>query len=293
MMKNSYVLVTAARNEEAYIEKTIQSVVNQTILPKRWVIVSDGSTDRTDEIVSQYAANYGFIKLVHAKPQGKRNYASKVNAIKVGFRLLKSVEYDFIGNLDADVSFGPDNYECILRKFEKNARLGIAGGIIFDFYDGGFQRQFASVNSVGGPIQLFRLQCYQDIGGYIPLKKGGVDAIAEVMARMNGWEVRSFPEIRVMHHRRTGTEKGHILSARFRQGVMEYSHGNHPLFEMAKCVSRIREKPYVFGSLFRLLGYNWAFLRRDKREVADEVVKFLRREQIQRLFAVLPKSKSR
>lgn len=97
-------LITPARNEEAYIVKTIQSLINQTILPKKWIIVSDGSTDRTDDIVKRYEANYDFIQLLRREPDTSRNFASKVYAIQAGFKLLNGIEYDFIGNLDADVS---------------------------------------------------------------------------------------------------------------------------------------------------------------------------------------------
>ena len=290
-MNNSYVLITTARNEEAYIEKTIQSVIRETILPKKWVIVSDGSTDRTDEIVKRYEAKYDFIQFVRVYPDPNRNFGSKIRAFNAGHDHLTNVRYDFIGNLDADVSFGPNYCQRILEEFEKNPKLGIGGGIILEPYRKGLRKQFTNLASVAGAVQMFRRQCYEDIGGYTPLEIGGVDALGEVMARMHGWEVRSFPNAEVFHHRATGTAKGGILSARFRQGVMEYSHGYHPLFEIAKCVFRVRERPYLFGSCFRLSGYTWAFLRRVQREVPEHVVKFLRREQMERLYNVISNKK--
>jgi len=289
-MNNSYVIITPARNEEAYIEKTFQSVISQTILPKKWVIVSDGSTDRTDEIVKLYESNYDFIQLLHREPDTSRSFASKVYAIRAGIKQLNGIEYDFIGNLDADVSFEPDYYESVFVKFQENPKLGIAGGELFDNCGGKYIRQLKSTSwSVGGPVQMFRRKCYEDIGGYIPIKLGCEDAIAEIMARMHGWEVKSFPDIRVMHHRRTGTEKGNILSARFRGGVMDYSLGYSPLFEVARCFLRIIEKPYVIGSLFRICGYCWAFLRRDKQILPDEIVKFFHKEQLDRLISTFIK----
>ena len=123
MFKKPYVLITAARNEEAYIEKTINSVISQTILPRKWVIVSDGSTDRTDQIVNKYAAKHDFIQLVHISGSTQRNFRSKVNAINIGYERLKHIEYEFIGILDADVSFKSDYFESILREFQKNPKL--------------------------------------------------------------------------------------------------------------------------------------------------------------------------
>jgi len=290
----TYVLVTAAQNEEDYIEKTIKSVISQTILPKRWVIVSDGSTDCTDLIVENYLEIYDFMQLLRKEDDRSRNFASKVYAIRAGVEYLSDVEYDFIGNLDADVSFEPDYYERVLTKFKENPRLGIAGGILFEAFRGKWIRQFTSTSwSVSGPIQMFRRQCYEDICGYIPLRLGGEDTFAEVMARTNGWEIKAFPDIKVFHHRRTGTENSNILSARFIQGIREYSSGNHLLFEIAKCISRVREKPYVLGSLLRAIGFFYAFIRRKPRMVSNNIIRYLRHEQIGRLIAIFHGRKSR
>ena len=289
VQKPNYILITAARNEGAYIEEPIESVVAQTVLPKRWVIVSDGSTDRTDEIIKRYEAKYDFLKYMRIDSQESRNFGSKIYAFYEGYKQMSHVEYDFIGNLDADVSFGSNYYEQILTRFQENPKLGIAGGTIFDIdkYGRGFHKQFSNLNTVAGAIQMFRNECYKNIGGYIPLSKGGVDAIAGVMARMHGWEVKSFTDLSVFHHRTMGTEKGCIFSARFRQGIMEYSHGNHPLFELAKCLLRIQEKPYLIGSCFRISGYIWAYFRKVQRAVPNDVVSFIRREQIDRLYGTL------
>lgn len=283
-MKTHYILITAARNEDAYIERTIQSVISQSILPKRWVIVSDGSADRTDEIVARYAAKYDFIQLIKVDASTKRSFASKVNAIKLGYDQLGNIQYDFIGNLDADVTFESDYYESILSKFIQNPKLGVAGGTVFDKRGKKFERQFInqSVN-VCGPIQMFRRDCFEEIGGYIPLKNGGIDIFADLKARMRGWEVKSFPDVKVFHYRRTGTESRSVLSYRIHQGIMEYSFGSHPIFEVAKCFLRTLEKPYIIGSLFRIGGYSWAYFRRFKRVIPNDAVEYLRHEQLHRL----------
>ena len=203
----------------------------------------------------------------------------------IGYRRLLDLDYTFVGILDADVSFEPDYYERVLSRFNQNPNLGIGGGVVFDSHNGVFRRRLASLSHVGGPIQMFRRECYEDIGGFVPISIGGEDAIAEVMARMNGWEVRSSPDIKAYHHRRTGTEGSNVYRARFIQGRRAYLLGFHPIFQMAKCLARVVEKPYVLGSLSRLMGYVWSGLRRENRPCTDEFVKHLRREQLRRLVS--------
>lgn len=282
-----YVLITAARNEEAYIEKTIRSVIVQTVLPKKWVIVSDGSTDHTDDIVKQYADSHDFILLLRRSADQKRNYGSKAKSFKLGYEQLTDLEFDFVGNLDADVSFGPTYYEAGLSKFDANEHLGVVGGMRLDLHNGQFLRVHPALNSAGGPTQLFRRQCYEEIGGYLPLRFGGVDTVAETMARMHGWEVETFPELEVFHYRFTGSAGGGLVRAKFKAGILAYSVGYHPLFELARCASRLFDQPPVVGSFSLLAGYCWASLKRYERQVPDDFVRYLRSEQIERLRSAL------
>jgi glycosyltransferase involved in cell wall biosynthesis len=283
MQNNSYVLITPARDEEDYIERVIKSVISQTILPQKWIIVSDSSTDRTDHVVSLYASKHDFIALLRVSVDGCRNFGSKVKAFQLGYEKLKGVTYDFIGNLDADVSFGRDYYEKVLKRFAQNPKIGIAGGVILDVKDGKIQSEQTNINSVGCAVQMFRLQCFNEIGGYIPLEVGGEDAAAEVMARMNGWEVTSFPDIRVFHHRQTGTRDRSIYHARMLNGIEDYQLGYHPLFHMAKSLYRLKEKPFLIGSILRIYGYCRSMFRNDKRMVSNEFIQYLRHEQMRQL----------
>jgi len=281
-----YALVTPARNEQAYIANTILSVITQSVKPVRWVIVSDGSTDATDSIVEKYAADNAFIRLLKRDGDPRRNFGSQVRAIQAGSRLLEGVRYDFFGNLDADISFGPDYYEQILAKFRENPKLGLAGGFVHEKMKDEFRsRKFNSRNSVPHAVQFFRRKCYEDVGGYIPLKYGGPDWHAEVTARMNGWEVRSFPEIKVFHHRRTLGADG-VLSGGYRQGMMDYSLGSSALFEILKCMTRVAHRPYFIYAACRLAGFAAACLKREQRIVSREFVSFLQNEQRARLAGI-------
>ena len=291
MINKKYVLVTPARNEEKYIEKTINSVLIQTIKPERWVIVSDGSTDRTDEIVSKYAAVNDFIIFRRTSDDPTRNFSSKVAAFNFGCESLKGIDYEFIGNLDGDMSFYKDYYEKILNKFEENPKLGIAGGVRMEAHRGEFYLSRSSRNSVAGGFQLFRRECFEKIQGYRPLKYGGIDAVAETMARMYGWEVESFEDILLYHHKPTGLANQSAFKARFRLGVQHYLIGYHPLFSILRFSTRITQKPMFISGFVSIFGFLWASFRRCKRPVSEEFVKYLRSEQITRLKEIFKRGK--
>ncbi|MCZ6703700.1 MAG: glycosyltransferase family 2 protein [Ignavibacteria bacterium] len=276
---NNYVLITPARNEEKFIRKTIESVISQTILPLKWVIVSDGSTDKTDEIVESFANKYDFIQFLKTKNRPDRNFSSKAAAFNLGYEQLNNIQYDFIGNLDADITFENNYYELILKKFELNEKLGIAGGVRIDLIDEEFVIIKSSRHSVAGAFQLFRKECFDSIGGYLPLEYGGIDAVAETTARMQGWEVFSFPEFIIQHHRMTGSSSEDVLRHKFRIGIKYYMIGYHPLFPILRFGSLIFRKPYVIGSLISISGFFWATIRRYERPVTTEFVKYLKSEQ--------------
>ena len=279
-----YAVVTAARNEEAYIEQTLRSVVSQTVKPLKWVIVSDGSTDQTDEIVSRYALQHRWIELLSVQPDPTRNFGSKAKAIQAGYEKVRGLAFDYVAILDADISFGPTYYEKLLEHLMRDPDLGLAGGRQSDFTDGKFIRQDLSMDwSVSGGVQTFRRECYDGMGGYRSMRRGGVDTVAEIMVRMQGKKVRTFPELEVLHHRRTGAEKSGPALTAFHDGVKEYAYGTHFLFEAAKCVRRIGNPPRVVGSLLRMAGYLSAFLRREPIPLPRDVIRFERAEQLQRL----------
>lgn len=286
-MNLKYVLITPARNEEAFIEKTLQSVISQTILPEKWVIVSDGSTDRTDEIVKSYAEGKEWIELIRMPEHKERHFASKVYSFNAGYEKVKNLNFDIIGNLDADISFEKDYFEYLLDKFEKDSQLGVAGT---DYIEGSFHSfkdSYINVYHVNGQCQMFRHQCFEDIGGYVPIKGGGIDWVAVTTARMKGWETYSFPDRTYIHYRRMGTANSNILNARFHYGKKDYFLGNHPLWEIFRGLFQMTKQPYIVGGLFLLSGYFWYFLTRFERPVSKELMRFHRKEQMQRLKDLL------
>jgi glycosyltransferase involved in cell wall biosynthesis len=277
-----YVLITPARNEEAFIELTIQSMVRQTLRPIKWVIVSDGSTDRTDEIVKQYAAQHDWIELLRMPERRERHFGGKALCFRAAWERVKPMEFEFVGNLDADMTFENDLYEFLVGKLAANPRLGVCGSP-FTEGNGTYDFRFSSVEHVSGACQLFRRECFEAIGGYTPIKGGGIDVVAVLTARMKGWQTRTFPEKSLMHHREMGTASHSGMSVRFKLGQKDYVLGRHVLWQLFRSFYQMTRKPLIVGGGALLAGYLWAMIKRAERPVPIELVRFQRQEQMGRL----------
>lgn len=283
----SYALITPAHNEEGFIEKTIESVIQQMALPVKWVIVDDGSTDKTHEIICRYASKHPWIEIVHLQQRRDRNFASKVYAFNAGYDAVKGTHYEIVGNLDADVSFDTDYFAFLLDKFRRNSALGVAGTVFREEGYNSAQQSFEGRNHVAGGCQMFRRECFEEIGGFKPNKAGGVDWIAVTSARMKGWKTESFREKSFFHHRHLGTAGRSPLASSFSYGEKDYYLGGHALWELFRVAYRFTKRPFVLGGLTLGLGYCWAFLRRTPRPVSDELMAFHRKEQMLKLKAIL------
>jgi poly-beta-1,6-N-acetyl-D-glucosamine synthase len=280
-----YVLISPARNEAAFIERTLTSMMAQTMPPLRWVIVDDGSTDRTAEIVTRYATRCPWLELVRRPQHLDRSFAGKVQAFNAGLDRVRALDFNVIGNLDADLSFEPDYLEFLMDKFSEDRKLGVAGTPFTE--DGGYDTakdSFEGENYVAGGCQLFRRDCFEEIGGYVPNRAGGVDWIAVMSARMRGWRVRSFPEKRFHHYRTLGTAQRGTFGANFDYGERAYYLGGSPIWHLFRVAYRLPRKP--LGSIALLLGYCWAAARRIPRPVSREMIRFHRREQMKKLRVI-------
>lgn len=282
-----YVLITPAHNEEEFIEKTIESMIHQTFLPVKWVIVDDGSTDKTPEIINRYLAQRPWIEMVQLPQRRDRSFAAKVHSFNAGYQKFKGLQYEIIGNLDADISFEKDFFAFLVERFAADPTLGVAGTI---FREEGYSSEtdsFEGQTHVSGQCQLFRRRCFEEIGGYIPHRAGGIDWMAVTTARMMGWKTRSFREKSFFHHRHLGTAGRSVLAAMFSYGEKDYYLGGHPIWELFRVAYRITKRPYIFAGLALGLGYCWAFLRRMPRPVSRELMTFHRQEQMLKLKTIL------
>lgn len=284
----TYVVVTPARNEGRFIEQTIQSVIAQTVLPVKWVIVSDGSTDDTDAIVEKYADRHEWIELLRMPERRERNFAAKVHAFNAGLDRIKDLPYEVIASLDADITFEKDYFAFLIGKLFADSNLGLVGTPFRDTgTNGTYDYRFVSIEHVSGACQVFRRECFEAIGGYIPVKGGAIDNIAVITARMKGWKTRTFTEKICLHHREMGTAQTGVMSARFRSGAKDYAIGNHPGWELFRSAYQMTKKPFLLGGFALWTGYFWSFVRRTKRPVSQELIAFHQREQLQRLHKIL------
>lgn len=275
------VLITPARNEAAFLEQTIKSVLRQTVLPLRWIIVSDGSTDGTNDILTKYSNQHNWIERVIRPPRAERHFAGKVEAFDAGYLKVRHLDYDVIGSLDADISLDdPDYLAFLLRKFEENPRLGVAGA---PFREGTVQYdyRFSRKEHVSGACQLFRRECFESIGGYVPIKEGAIDLVAVVTARMKGWRTETFPEKFCVHHRQMGSAKEGFVQATFKSGYGDYRMGVHPAWQLLRSLYQMSRRPLILGGTLLLAGYLWAFITRAKKPVSLDFVHFRGKEQKQ------------
>jgi hypothetical protein len=280
-----YVVISPARNEAKYIGLTLESMAAQKLPPVCWVVVSDGSTDGTDELVAEYQKRCDWLQLVRMPEQRDRSFAAKVHCFNAGLKALEGLEFDVIGNLDADISFDPDYFEFLMAKFAENPRLGV-GGTPFVERGRHYDYRYTNIEHVSGAAQMFRRECFEQIGGYMPIRGGGIDWAAVTTARMRGWETRTFTEKTCLHHRPMGTgASASQLRVWFRLGQKDYSLGGHPAWQVFRSAYQMKRPPYLIGGLSLLSGYFWSALQGVKRPVPEDLVVFHRREQMTRLKA--------
>jgi glycosyltransferase involved in cell wall biosynthesis len=283
-----YVLITAARDAGQSIERTIASVALQTRPPAAWAVVSDGSSDRTDEIVGRHLDQLSWLRLVRIDRSGSANFAAKARALERAYATVVDTPHGAVGNLDADVVVPPEYFERCTGALAEDGALGITGGRVVEVIGGRRRIQRSAATSVAGAVQCFRRPCWEAVGsGYLPLEGGGEDAVAEVLARSAGYTVRCLEDLEVLHDGPVVSGSRSTLGARRARGVTNWRLGYHPLFQIAGAVSRLNEPPALLGSVATLAGYGGAAIRRTPRTPPPEVVDRLRREQTTRLRAAL------
>jgi poly-beta-1,6-N-acetyl-D-glucosamine synthase len=276
-----YVIITPVRDEEKYLRQTIECVLNQTIKPLEWVIVDDGSSDRTGEIIDQYSVRFPWIRAVHRVNRGfRKSGGGVVEAFYDGYRALQSKEWEFIVKLDGDLTFSTNYFERCFAHFCGAPRLGIGGGEIYHSLDRKLKLEANPRFHVRGATKIYRRTCWDGIGGLWVAP--GWDTIDEVKANMLGWTTGSFPELPLIHHRVTGSADGFVRD-RVKHGLACYVSGYHPLFLAASCFRRLVRRPYVVGSFAVLFGFLKGYWGNFAKVDDSKLISYLRNQQLRRL----------
>lgn len=276
-----YVIITPVKDEEKYIRFTIESVINQKIQPSQWIIVDDGSIDKTNEIIASYSKKYDWIKGVYTSDKGPRKPGIRhIRAFYEGYSRLDSTTWDFIVKLDGDLSFSEEYFEKCFSYFNENPKLGIGGGVILNVIDGNLIPEKSPLFHVRGATKIYRRRCWDAIGGL--LISPCYDTLDEVKANMLGYETRSFIDLKLIHHRYTGQSSGKWGNA-VKCGLNNYISGYHPLFMLLKCAKRSTQKPFLIDALGHLHGYISGYIQNVPQASDKALISYLRKQQLKRL----------
>jgi biofilm PGA synthesis N-glycosyltransferase PgaC len=276
-----YVLITPCRDEQEFARRTLQSVANQTVAPALWIIVDDGSTDHTPQILAEYAAKLPYIKVIRRTNRGFRKLGGGViDAFYEGYDSINPEDFDYVCKLDLDLDLPPRYFETLMQKMEQNPRIGTASGK--PWFAGHGARQISEMcgdeNSVG-MIKFYRVECFRQIGGFVrELMWDGIDGHR---CRMHGWIAVSWndPQLRFQHLRPMGTSHKSWWTGRVRHGIGQYYMGTGPLYMLASATYRTTRPPIVLGGIAMLWGYFRSLITHKPRYPDAEFRNFLRKYQ--------------
>lgn len=282
------VIITPVRNEEKYLEWTIISILAQTHRPVEWIIVDDGSNDHTPDIVERYAKDYPFIHLVKRQDRGFRQVGGGVvAAFNFGMEYIQHKDYQYIAKLDGDMSFGPDYIGHMLHQFDINPKLACVSGKVYREENGDFIPETHIKKQTAGQFKFYRRAAYEDIGGFVPYVLW--DSIDVHTAWMKGWETLSFydPDAWLWHHRIMGSSDRNLYIGRLRWGRGMWFMGYHPLYAIAACIFRMRDKPFIIGGLLMLYSYFISAIKGVPQYDNPEFRQYTRNWQLQRLKNII------
>lgn len=282
----SHVLITPAKNEGHTIGDTIQSVLDQTLRPREWVIVSDGSTDSTNARVELASRSHPWIRLLPLSSGKFHQFGRIAYLIHAGLRHLNARDYDWLSLLDADIRLPPNYYHSVAAAFAADPRLGVTGGIVTDV--GQPHRIPRNHQEIPGAVQCIRRSCFERVGGLLPIPQGGWDGVLCAMARMHGWRTNLLTDVFADHLKPRNISQGNPVRRKWQMGERDYAVGYHPCFELIKCLSLALRPPRVIGAAAWWLGFCRAALNHQPRPVPEEVVRFIRSEQLHRLHLPIP-----
>jgi len=260
------VVITPVKDEEIFVQKTLDSMVHQTVQPTRWIIVDDGSTDQTPQILERYAHSFTFITVItRARGEVRQPGPAVVRAFNLGYETATGLDYDFLVKLDCDLSFDPDYFERLLLKMRAEPNLGIASGVYFEAADGVTWKEIEMPPyHAAGASKVIRRACFEQIAGFIPAR--GWDTVDEIRAMACGWRTTHFRELKIRHWKPEGTGIG-SMRTNFMHGEIYYLTGGSKLFFLFKVLHRLTQRPFLIAGAALLWGYVWTFFSKKNRLV--------------------------
>jgi len=273
---STYVLVSPVKDEEKYIERTILAVLQQTIRPDKWVIVDDGSRDRTRAIVEEYTRQFSWITVITLEKGGDRQPGSGIiRAFNVGYEVVRDLDLDFVVKFDCDIDFPASYFEQLIARFQQDEKLGIASGIYLEEKRGKWVPVKMPDYHAAGASKMIRIRCFKDIGGFVPAR--GWDTLDEIRAQMMGWRTRHFKELKFRHLKKEGSASGCTRTS-VMQGEIYYLTGGSGFFFSLKFLHRLfLGRPILWGGFALLFGFLRAKLSKQRKLVNDSEAKFYRR----------------
>lgn len=279
-MNRRYVLISPCRNEAAYMRQTLDTVIAQSVHPARWVIVDDGSTDQTPQILAEYAARHEWISIVTRADRGRRAVGPGViEAFYAGYETIDPDDYDYLCKLDLDLRLPPRYFETLMQRMEADPRIATCSGKAYIEANGGLVSERHGDETSLGMTKFYRVARFQAIGGFV--REVMWDGIDCHRCRMNGWIACSWDdaELRFVHLRPMGSSQVSIYTGRMRHGYGQYFMGTSFPYIAASALFRMSEEPRVIGGLFILWGWLKSALQRKPRYGDAEFRRFLRRYQ--------------
>lgn len=281
----SYVLISPCRDEAAFMRQTLDTVIGQSIRPAKWVIVDDGSTDETPQLLAEYARRHEWIQVITRSDRGRRAVGPGViEAFYSGYETINPDDYDFLCKLDLDLRLPQRYFEVLMERMTADPRIATCSGKAYVEEEGHLISERHGDDTSLGMTKFYRVACFRAIGGFV--REVMWDGIDCHRCRMQGWIACSWdePDLRFIHLRPMGSSQQSIYSGRMRHGYGQYFMGTGFLFMLASAVSRINQKPYILGSLAMLWGWLRSALLGMPRYGDDDFRRFLRRYQFRALL---------
>ncbi len=278
--ESKHVVVTPSRNESAFLPELAESMVKQSIVPSKWIVVLHNSEDESRRIMDGYCERFDWISVISVNDNSKRKRGGQIAGLVNKGLELCGKDWDFFSKIDADMVLPNDYFEQIFIEFKSSPKLGITSGSCYTMIRGRKRLEKVSPDHTRGGLKTYKRQCFDEIGGIMELD--GWDGIDNIMAQMADWQTKPLNDLEVLHQRTTGSYSG-VVSGCFESGRFAHSMGYYPLFMFARSMHRMIGRPFFIGGISMFMGYSYSIITRQKRRTEPTVVEYLRKKQKNRL----------